>query len=210
MSNGYNFTESVRHALAQARAEAAQFQHEYIGTEHMLLALTAVGPNAATHVIEASRVPPASLRDVIEQTVLKGRGPARPDPSLPFTSRAKKVLELAMAEASELGHDYVGTQHLLLGLIREEKGLAAQVLVDAGITLAMAREHVRRMHVEGITDGDVGDRPYVPPPAPPSAMTGFKLSAVFRLLLSNPQVAAVFTKHGVDGESVLADLENLD
>jgi ATP-dependent Clp protease ATP-binding subunit ClpC len=149
---GFNFTETVRQALARARTEALTLRHEYVGTEHILLGLVAAGPNVATRIIEESGVRPDSLVETIYENVKRGTLARQDDPSLPYTSRAKKVLELAMKEASGLDHDYVGSEHALLGLIREEKGIAAQVLVDAGIDLDAAREQVRRMHKAGIAE----------------------------------------------------------
>ncbi len=141
--NGYNFTERVRKVLAMVREEASRLHHEYVGTEHILLGLIREGEGVAATVLQNLNVDLDEIQQKIEETVKKGKAPQASD--LPYTSRAKKVLELAMAEARDLSHSYVGTEHLLLGLLREEKGIAAQVLADAGINLDAARAETLRL-----------------------------------------------------------------
>jgi len=141
---GYNFTERVRKVLAMAREESARLNHEYVGTEHILLGLLREGEGVAATILQNLSVDADEVERVINEVVKKGT-PTHRGPDLPYTSRAKKVLELAMAEAREVNHSYVGTEHLLLGLLREEKGIAAQVLHDAGLTMANAREEMLRI-----------------------------------------------------------------
>src|SRR5215475_7290859 len=143
--NGYNFTERVRKVLAMAREEAARLHHEYVGTEHILLGLIREGEGVAAAVLQNLSVDLDEIQQKIEETVKKGKAAQTTGPDLPYTSRAKKVLELAMSEARELNHSYVGTEHLLLGLLREEKGIAAQVLTDAGVNLEAARAETLRI-----------------------------------------------------------------
>ena len=143
--NGYNFTDRVRKVLQMAREEAARLHHEYVGTEHILLGLIREGEGVAAAVLTNLNVDLDEIQQKIEETVKKGKAPAAAGPDLPYTSRAKKVLELAMSEARELNHSYVGTEHLLLGLLREEKGIAAQVLTDAGVNLEQARAETLRL-----------------------------------------------------------------
>ena len=143
--NGYNFTERVRKVLAMAREEAARLHHEYVGTEHILLGLIREGEGVAATVLQNLSVELDDIQQKIEETVKKGKAGQTTGPDLPYTSRAKKVLELAMSEARELNHSYVGTEHLLLGLLREEKGIAAQVLTDAGVNLDAARAETLRI-----------------------------------------------------------------
>ncbi len=143
--NGYNFTERVRKVLAMAREEAARLHHEYVGTEHILLGLIREGEGVAATVLQNLSVELDDIQQKIEETVKKGKAGQTTGPDLPYTSRAKKVLELAMSEARELSHSYVGTEHLLLGLLREEKGIAAQVLTDAGVNLDAARTETLRI-----------------------------------------------------------------
>jgi ATP-dependent Clp protease ATP-binding subunit ClpC len=143
--NGYNFTDRVRKVLQMAREEAARLHHEYVGTEHILLGLIREGEGVAAAVLTNLNVDLDEIQQRIEETVKKGKAPAPEGPDLPYTSRAKKVLELAMSEARELNHSYVGTEHLLLGLLREEKGIAAQVLTDSGVSLEQARAETLRL-----------------------------------------------------------------
>ena len=143
--NGYNFTERVRKVLALAREESANLRHEYVGTEHILLGLIDEGEGVAATVLQNLSVDLDDLKFGIEQVVRRGEPGRQTGPDLPYTSRAKKVLELAMSQARELNHSYVGTEHLLLGLLAERKGIAAQVLVDKGVTLDTAAAEVVRI-----------------------------------------------------------------
>src|SRR5689334_22046804 len=138
--NGYNFTERVRKVLAMAREEAARLRHEYVGTEHILLGLLREGNGVAATVLHNLDVDLDAIGRRIDETVKKGKPGQTTGPDLPYTSRAKKVFELSMDEAGSLNHAYVGTEHLLLGLLAEERGIAAQLLVDSGVTLNGARK----------------------------------------------------------------------
>jgi DNA-binding transcriptional regulator YhcF (GntR family) len=143
--NGYNFTERVRKVLAMAREEAARLHHGYVGTEHILLGLIRKGEGVAATVLQNLNVEPGEVRQKIEKMVEIGRAAPSTVPDLPYTSRAKKALEFAMTEARELSHSYVGTEHLLLGLLREEKGIAAQVIASVGVTLDATRAETLRV-----------------------------------------------------------------
>src|SRR5680860_8908 len=134
----YNFTDRVRKVLAMAREEAIRLQHDYVGTEHILLGLIREGEGVAAAVLMNLNVDLEQIHERIEESVKKGKATIALG-ELPYTTRAKKVLEFAMAEARELNHSYVGTEHLLLGLLREEKGIAAEVLNQLGVTLDEAR-----------------------------------------------------------------------
>jgi ATP-dependent Clp protease ATP-binding subunit ClpA len=142
---GYNFTERVRKVLGMAREEAARLHHEYVGTEHILLGLIREGDGVAATMLQNLSVDMDAMERVIDETVKRGNPAQTTGPDLPYTSRAKKVLELAMAEAREVNHSYVGTEHLLLGLLREQMGIAAQVLHDAGVTTEDARAEMLRI-----------------------------------------------------------------
>ncbi|MDB4880119.1 MAG: ATPase domain protein [Gemmatimonadetes bacterium] len=175
--NGYNFTERVRKVLAMAREEAARLHHEYVGTEHILLGLIREGEGVAATVLQNLSVELDEIQQKIEETVKKGKAAQTTGPDLPYTSRAKKVLELAMSEARELSHSYVGTEHLLLGLLREEKGIAAQVLTDAGVNLEAARaETLRILGTEMPPQQGGAAATAGSPPAPASAPKGDKKS----------------------------------
>ncbi len=134
----YNFTDRVRKVLAMAREEAIRLQHDYVGTEHILLGLIREGEGVAAAVLTNLSVDLEQIQERIEESVRRGKATIALG-ELPYTTRAKKVLEFAMAEARELNHSYVGTEHLLLGLLREEKGIAAEVLNQLGVTLDEAR-----------------------------------------------------------------------
>ncbi|CAN5299335.1 ATP-dependent protease ATP-binding subunit ClpC [soil metagenome] len=140
----YNFTDRVRKVLAMAREEAIRLQHDYVGTEHILLGLIREGEGVAAAVLGNLAVDLEQVQQQVEEAVRRGKATIALG-ELPYTSRANKVLEFAMAEARELNHSYVGTEHLLLGLLREEKGIAADVLGKLGVTLEDARRETRKL-----------------------------------------------------------------
>ncbi len=135
----FNFTDRVRKVLALAREEAIGLQHDHVGTEHILLGLIREGGGVGVQVLARFNREPEQIRERIAAAVRRGKATIVQG-ELPYTSRAKKVLEYAMNEAGRWNHSYVGTEHLLLGLLREEKGIAAEVLNQLGITLEEARE----------------------------------------------------------------------
>ena len=137
--SGFNFTERVRRTLARAREDAVQMHHEYVGTEHLLLAIARESDGISAAVLQNLGADRDAIIAKVDHVVQRGSEQRSTGPDLPYTSRAKKVLELAMAEARMMQHNYVGTEHLLLGLLAEQKGIAAQVLVDSGVTLEKAR-----------------------------------------------------------------------
>ena len=154
--NGYNFTDRTRRALHVAGDEAATFKHEYISTEHILLALLRDRASGAVALLTTLRSDMHGIRRKIEETVKIGSATTPAGAPRPYTSRAKKVLDLAMVAAREDGHSSVETQHLLLGLVREEKGIAAQVLAHAGIT--PGRVTAALGDARGTDDGTPGDQ----------------------------------------------------
>lgn len=156
--NGYNFTEHVRRVLARAREEAVQLDHEFVGTEHLLLALLRENDGVSAAVLQNLGANPDTLRTIVYQTVVRGKRPLS-GPDRPYTGCAKKVLELAMASARDFTHQYVGTEHLLLGLLREEKGIAAQVLTDAGVTVNEARAETQRLLGQAVDHSRGGQEP---------------------------------------------------
>jgi ATP-dependent Clp protease ATP-binding subunit ClpC len=134
------FTDRARHVVVLAQAEARILEHDYIGTEHILLGLIQEGEGVAAKALESLEIPLEAVRTQVEEIV--GRGQATPTGHIPFTPRAKKVLELSLREALQLGHNYIGTEHLLLGLIREGEGVAAQVLERLGANVERVRQSV--------------------------------------------------------------------
>ncbi len=154
----YNFTDRVRKVLAMARDEAIRLQHDYVGTEHILLGLIREGEGVAAAVLTNLSADLDQVHERIEESVKKGKATIALG-ELPYTSRAKKVLEFAMAEARELNHSYVGTEHLLLGLLREEKGIAAQVLNSLDISLEDARAETLKVLGSEMSGGGGGGEP---------------------------------------------------
>jgi len=143
---GFSFTDRVRWVLQAAREEAARLRNGFVGTEHLLLALVRDKKGGvAARVLLSFQADLQGIRRAIESRIKQGESAIAERQDLPYTSRAKKVLELAMNEANELNHRYVGTEHLLLGLLREDKGIAAQVLTEAGVTIERARAETLRI-----------------------------------------------------------------
>ncbi|MDH3346437.1 MAG: AAA family ATPase, partial [Kiritimatiellaceae bacterium] len=139
-----NFTPRAQRVLHLARKEAEQFSHNYVGTEHVLLGLVALGSGVAVSALQSLGVDLEGLRIEVEKAV-GGGGGTKMSGNIPFTPRAKKVLALATSEARTLNHSYVGTEHILLGLLREGEGIAARVLENMGVDLDEAREEIMAM-----------------------------------------------------------------
>src|SRR6059036_1760210 len=134
------FTDRARRVVVLAQEEARMLNHNYIGTEHILLGLIHEGEGVAAKALESLGISLEGVRSQVEEII--GQGQAAPTGHIPFTPRAKKVLELSLREALQLGHNYIGTEHILLGLIREGEGVAAQVLVKLGADLNRVRQQV--------------------------------------------------------------------
>jgi ATP-dependent Clp protease ATP-binding subunit ClpC len=143
--SGYNFTDRVQQILQMARDEAARLGHDYVAPEHILLGLVREGEGVAAAVLTNLNVDLEAIELVIDNRVAKGKGGRAPGPDFPYTGSARRVLELAMTEARELDHSYFGSEHLLLGLLREPKGIAADVLKELGVTLDQARAETLRL-----------------------------------------------------------------
>src|SRR5258706_4924442 len=138
------FTERVRKVIYLAREEAARLQHDYIGTEHLLLGVIREGEGIAATVLNNLGLDLDRIRQEVENMV-SASGGTMTIGEIPFTPRAKRVLELAVEEARSLGHNYVGTEHLLLGLIREGEGVAAKVLLELGVDRKRVREETLKL-----------------------------------------------------------------
>ena len=134
------FTDRARRVVVLAQEEARMLNHNYIGTEHILLGLIHEGEGVAAKAMEGMGISLEAVRAQVEEII--GQGQQAPSGHIPFTPRAKKVLELSLREALQLGHNYIGTEHILLGLIREGEGVAAQVLVKLGADLNRVRQQV--------------------------------------------------------------------
>ena len=151
------FTDRARKVMQLANQEAQRFNHEYIGTEHVLLGLVKEGSGVAANVLKNLDVDLRKIRLEVEKIVQSG-----PDMvtmgKLPQTPRAKKVIEYALEEAKNLNHNYVGTEHLLLGLLREQEGVAAQVLMNLGLKLEDVREEVLNLLGQGLEGAETSER----------------------------------------------------
>ena len=134
------FTDRARRVVVLAQEEARMLSHNYIGTEHILLGLIHEGEGVAAKALESLDISLEAVRAQVEEII--GQGQQAPSGHIPFTPRAKKVLELSLREALQLGHSYIGTEHILLGLIREGEGVAAQVLQKLGADLNRVRQQV--------------------------------------------------------------------
>jgi ATP-dependent Clp protease ATP-binding subunit ClpC len=149
------FTDRARRVVVLAQEEARLLNHNYIGTEHILLGLTREGEGIAARALDSLDISLEAVRQEVVKII--GRGQHAASGHIPFTPRAKKVLELSLREAQLLGHNYIGTEHLLLGLIREGEGIAAQVLVRLGADLNRVRQQVIRL-ITGRDEADPGRR----------------------------------------------------
>ena len=147
------FSDRARQVVVLAQEEARMLNHNYIGTEHILLGLIHEGDGVAARSLESLGISLDAVRQQVEEII--GRGQQAPSGHIPFTPRAKKVLELSLREALQLGHGYIGTEHILLGLLREGDGVAAQVLVTLGADLnRVLRQVILLLH--GYQGQDVG------------------------------------------------------
>ncbi len=151
------FTERARKVMQLANQEAQRFNHEYIGTEHMLLGLVKEGNGVAANVLKNLDVDLRKIRLEVEKLVQSGPEMVTIG-KLPQTPRAKKVIEYSMEEARNLAHSFVGTEHILLGLLREQEGVAAQVLMNLGLKLEEVREEVLNLLGSGLEGGEAGER----------------------------------------------------
>jgi ATP-dependent Clp protease ATP-binding subunit ClpA len=146
------FTDRARRVVVLAQEEARLLNHNYIGTEHILLGLIHEGEGVAATSLESLGISLEAVRGQVEEII--GQGQSAPTGHIPFTPRAKKVLELSLREAKQLGHNYIGTEHILLGLVREGEGVAAQVLVELGADLSWVRQQVIQV-LSGYAGGTV-------------------------------------------------------
>ncbi|MDQ1424703.1 MAG: hypothetical protein QOD72_2201 [Acidimicrobiaceae bacterium] len=211
------FTERARHAVVLAQEEARRLDHNYIGTEHLLLGLLGEGDAIAAQALRRLGV---GLNDVRDDVIaLIGHGDETPVGHIPFTPRAKKVLELSLREALQLGHNYIGTEHILLGLIREGEGVAAQVLIRRGAPL----DRVRAAVVDQLGRTEPGTRSSEPkrtPAAEEAMATARELAGSARLgthhLLealarSEDSVASrALASLGIDADTLAAKIDEVD
>jgi ATP-dependent Clp protease ATP-binding subunit ClpA len=153
------FTERARRVMVLAQEEARLLNHSFIGTEHLLLGLLHEGEGAAAQALDQLGISLEAVRLDLEETM--GSLSMAAGGSPPFTPRAKKVLELSLREAIQLGHHYIGTEHILLGIVREGEGVAARILIDLGADLSLVRQQVIQ-----VISGPVSDDPTSSEPRP--------------------------------------------
>jgi ATP-dependent Clp protease ATP-binding subunit ClpC len=137
------FTERARQTVVYAQVEARDLRHNYIGTEHLLLGLLREEEGLAARVLWSLDITAEGVRAQVARMI--GQGDEVSDGQIPFTPRAKKVLELALREAVALGHNYIGTEHILLGIVREDEGVGARILLDFGADADRVRAETRRV-----------------------------------------------------------------
>jgi ATP-dependent Clp protease ATP-binding subunit ClpC len=148
------FTDRGRRVVVLAQEEGRMLNHNYIGTEHILLGLIREGDGVAAKALESLGISLDAVRQQVGEII--GRGEKEPSGHIPFTKRAKKVLELSLRESMQLGHNYIGTEHILLGLIREGDGVAARVLVKLGADLNRVRQQVIQLIYGSAGEGEAG------------------------------------------------------
>jgi Clp amino terminal domain, pathogenicity island component len=192
------FTDRARRVVVLAQEEARMLSHNHIGTEHILLGLIREGHGVAASALQCLGISQEAVRQQVEQII--GRGEQAPSGHIPFTPRAKTVLELSLRESHMLGHDYIGTEHILLGLIREGDGLAAQILVRLGADLNRVRQQVIQLlhEQQGQEPASSEDAPGGPRAGrvPPGAASGrsaveSRLSAVEQRVGTGPVTAGL-------------------
>src|SRR5947199_3232434 len=171
------FTDRARRVVVLAQEEARMLNHNYIGTEHILLGLIHEGEGVAARALESLGISLEAVRQQVEDII--GQGQQAPSGHIPFTPRANKVLELASQEGLQLGHNYIGTEHILLGLIREGEGVAAQILVKLGADLARARAQVLQV-LSGFTPSESPETAPAEPPRCPRCGASLTTAAAYR------------------------------
>jgi hypothetical protein len=201
------FTQDARRAVVLAQEEARLLNHDYIGTEHLLLGLAREGEGVAARALKALDVSLERVQGEVEKVV--GRGQTAPGGHIPFTPRSKKVLELSLREALQLGHDYIGTAHILLGVVRESKGVAAQVLAELTPGLAEVRQQVLQLLAasggraeDEPQAGGVAGPPFAAVPAGPGAQLAQEPVELVRVV---PLAREVYRGQGI--RIVLISLE---
>jgi ATP-dependent Clp protease ATP-binding subunit ClpC len=190
------FTERARRVVVHAQEEARELNHNYIGTEHLLLGLMREQESAGARALQELEISQDAVREQVVQIV--GRGKQAPSGHIPFTPRAKKVLELSLREALQLSHDYIGTEHILLGLIREGEGVAAQVLTNLGGELSRVRAKVIELIPAAGEPAELTAQ--LPRPVPLGAVTDQLAAIVERLDTIADRLAAIERHVGLGGD----------
>ena len=198
------FTDQARRAVVLAAEEARGFGHNYIGTEHILLGVMG-SEGTGSRLLQSFAVSFGEMEDRILQII--GRGPGSPSEHLPFTPRAKKVLELSLREAIELGDRSIGTEHILLGLLREGEGIGAQVLADRNVSRAAVRAGLREVEREPSPEPGEPREPGAGPEASAGGETIEVPAEHFaRLMAEVARLRDLLRRHGIDPGEELPEL----
>jgi ATP-dependent Clp protease ATP-binding subunit ClpA len=203
------FTDRARRSVVIAQEESRLLQHDYIGPEHLLLGLIQEGSGLATHALQALNIDLAALSEEVKTTV--GRGQAQPTGHIPFTQAAKKTLELALRESQQLGHDYIGTEHLLLGVLRQGDLAAAELLVQRGADLDAVRQKV--LELLAAHERERGPGEPVPKVQQRRARYTDVLGATslsLQLRMISQRLAAIEAKLGIEESPVHAELGRVE
>jgi ATP-dependent Clp protease ATP-binding subunit ClpC len=155
------FSDRARRVVVLSQEEAGLLDHNYIGTEHILLGLVHEDEGVASRALRSLGISLEAVRRQVEEII--GRGGSSPSGHIPFTPRAKKVLELSLREALQLGHNYIGTEHILLGLVREGEGVGCQALVKLDASLPTVKARVLQLVADGTVEGGAGRIPSLSP-----------------------------------------------
>lgn len=201
---GHYFTQRVRESLARARDQAAEMHYEYVGTEHILLALVDDQDSIAVALLRQQKVTPEAVRAEVRRQAKPGTADADTVTDfLPYSARSKRVLEQAMHEAREMGDAYIDTGHLLLGLVREKRDVGAAVLNTLGYSRDAARDGLRTLHAAG--QEDPGGT------APPALeeLSGDGAAKLLERIARAPRFAPVFAAHGISVDKLLDDLRRV-
>jgi ATP-dependent Clp protease ATP-binding subunit ClpA len=194
------FTDQARRVVVLAQEEARMLDHNYIGTEHLLLALLHEEAGVAAEALESLNISLEAARQQVEKIV--GRGQAAPTGHLPFTPRARVVLELSLREALQLRHPYIGTEHLLLGLVREGEGIGAQILLNVGADMNRVRRSVTRRIIGDVLGTDEVPEALRSRPTEPLSPFEEAEKIVLTLLLQGDTTSGIAEILGVSKERV--------
>ena len=197
------FTDRARRAVVHAQDEARELNHNYIGTEHLLLGLMREPESVAARALEELNIGQDAVREEVIQII--GRGQGVLTGHIPFTPRAKKVLELSLREALQLGHNYIGTEHILLGLIMEGEGVAAQVLAKLGGNMGAVREKVIELAPAAGENVELGERLRPAAGAPLEGILGQLAAIGERLDTIAARLGAIERHLGLRGEEPDSD-----
>lgn len=190
------YTDRARRVVMLAQEEARMLKHNYIGTEHLLLGMLAEGEGIACQALVSLGIELEEVRNQVRQVI--GIGQEAPAGHIPFTPRAKKVMELSLREGLQLGHNYIGTEHILLGLIREGDGVAAQILVKLGAELTRVRQQVIQL-LSGVSPntnayGTFTEAERKPPPKPHLEEATETIADVMEKLAQASQLLSQFVR----------------